>query len=457
MNGDFSRIKLVRRSAGRPAKGNIEAMERALLETARSVFLQRGYAGTKLDEIASTAGVSKRTIYSRYASKAALFEATISDFIAQRLMPLEHGAGKGNSAYGRLVHLGKMLADITRDSATVAVHRAVSAEHARFPDLMTRLHELGHKRVTALVNAELVILRAHHPRTASELFYAMFVLAPLQAPEDIGTVGELDVTGMVDIVLHAARCGAAPSAATAPELPISSGENATCDIVASGVQPGVAPVLDVSTGAGPVPCSTVTTETQAGDVATHRRADAAGNRSRLLDAAEAIFLEAGVNASLDLIAERAGVGRATLFRNFADRRTLINSLLERGLRELEHDAVTLDPDALQLGRLLHLVATRMVERASLTESWLTSGYDDPALHAAIARFISVFEKPVAWAVAGGECRADLTASDILLLVSMFSGALYARGRQARMEQIERAWQMACQASGLQVSAFATPR
>ena len=56
---------------------------------------------------------------------------------------------------------------------------------------------------------------------------------------------------------------------------------------------------------------------------TARRPDAATRRAQLLDAADAVFTEFGVNAALDLIVERAAVGRATLYRQFPDRQAIL--------------------------------------------------------------------------------------------------------------------------------------
>ena len=53
-------------------------------------------------------------------------------------------------------------------------------------------------------------------------------------------------------------------------------------------------------------------------------------RAQLLDAADAVFAEHGVTAPLDLIVERAQVGRATLYRQF-DRRAIMLALLERSV------------------------------------------------------------------------------------------------------------------------------
>lgn len=59
------------------------------------------------------------------------------------------------------------------------------------------------------------------------------------------------------------------------------------------------------------------------------RADAEVNRERVLDAAAAIFVEQSIDAPLTLVAERAGVGKGTLYRNFVDRDALIQGLADR--------------------------------------------------------------------------------------------------------------------------------
>jgi AcrR family transcriptional regulator len=57
------------------------------------------------------------------------------------------------------------------------------------------------------------------------------------------------------------------------------------------------------------------------------RADARRSYKRLLAAAAEIFAEQGTSAALDDIAKRAGVGNATLYRHFPDRRDLVQALL----------------------------------------------------------------------------------------------------------------------------------
>ena len=63
------------------------------------------------------------------------------------------------------------------------------------------------------------------------------------------------------------------------------------------------------------------------------RADARRNRDAILRAARAVFATDGVLASLDGIALRAGVGNATLYRNFPTRDDLLAAVMEVDLDE----------------------------------------------------------------------------------------------------------------------------
>lgn len=183
-------------------------------------------------------------------------------------------------------------------------------------------------------------------------------------------------------------------------------------------------------------------------VAAPRRVDAVQNRDRLLDAAEAVFLQEGVQAPLDAVAQRAGVGRATLFRHFADRHALVAGLLERTLATIEAEAARGAGDPHALARLLRFLAQHLLARAPLTEYWQASDHDSPAFQAALARFGAAFEGPVAAAVAAGTCRSDFQAADVVLLASLLGGALYARAPAQRRLLAERAWQLTVQAAAL---------
>ncbi|AVR97142.1 TetR/AcrR family transcriptional regulator [Pseudoduganella armeniaca] len=179
-----------------------------------------------------------------------------------------------------------------------------------------------------------------------------------------------------------------------------------------------------------------------------RRADAVENRDRLLDAAEAVFLAEGIDAPLDAVAQRAGIGRATLFRHFADRHALIAGLQQRTLAAIEAEALRAPGDPYALVRLLRFLAQHLVARAPLTEYWQAFDHDSAEFQAAQARFVAAFEPPVAWARAAGTCRPDFQAADVVLLAALLGGALYARVPERRRALAARAWQLVVEVAQL---------
>ena len=62
-----------------------------------------------------------------------------------------------------------------------------------------------------------------------------------------------------------------------------------------------------------------------------------GRRERVLDAAEIVLAEVGVTATMDEIAEAAGIGRRTLFRYFPSREDLIAAAIERRYQRLDRE------------------------------------------------------------------------------------------------------------------------
>src|SRR5437588_8384401 len=107
------------------------------------------------------------------------------------------------------------------------------------------------------------------------------------------------------------------------------------------------------------------------------RADAERNRRRLLDAAETLFCERGLEVGVGEIAEAAGVGRGTLFRNFASKEDLIAAIVaermheacERGRELLQQP----DADGALFGFLSEMVGRQQLDRAvtdAIDETWL---------------------------------------------------------------------------------------
>lgn len=171
---------------------------------------------------------------------------------------------------------------------------------------------------------------------------------------------------------------------------------------------------------------------------TSIRSDAAARRTLLLDAADAVFGEHGITAPLDLVVERAGVGRATLYRNFPDRTALIEALLQRTVEKIELHLQELGERDDALFELIIGMAKRIVHSPALSDYWRAVDPDDPAIKTARERILSLSEPALLRAKAAGLCRLDLQLSDISLISGMLGAALRGRTVEDRATLARRA-------------------
>lgn len=112
----------------------------AALDAAIASFLEHGYAGTTLIEVAKAAGISTGTLFKHFPTKAALFEGILehlwqSDETAREALPPAGDPAAGLVAIGR-AHAARLL-----DPRTIALFRVIIAEAVRFPDLGRALHD----------------------------------------------------------------------------------------------------------------------------------------------------------------------------------------------------------------------------------------------------------------------------------------------------------------------------
>jgi len=149
------------------------------------------------------------------------------------------------------------------------------------------------------------------------------------------------------------------------------------------------------------------------------RADAERNRRRLLDAAEALFRERGLDVGVAEIAERAGVGRGTLFRNFPTKQDLIAAIvIERMQDATEYTRTLLDaPDAGEalFGFLEELVGRQQLDRC-LFDAVADTFLANEEIRAAHAEVVAGVEALLTRAKEAGAVRDDIGAMDVLVLL-----------------------------------------
>lgn len=141
------------------------------------------------------------------------------------------------------------------------------------------------------------------------------------------------------------------------------------------------------------------------------RKDASERRNALLAAAAEVFAERGYNVPLDVIAERAGVGRATLYRNFEDRGALALAVFEAQLIALTErtQAHGDDPEAFFgfIDELAEILGSNAGLDAALREAQASD-----ALAPIRVRLVESGAAALERARAAGLVRADLTPEDI---------------------------------------------
>jgi TetR/AcrR family transcriptional regulator, mexJK operon transcriptional repressor len=126
-----------------------DAKRRAILEVAREVFQARGYAAASMSEIATRVGGSKGTLYNYFRSKEELFSAFIAEAcvgLAQTYFDPLPPIGEGRPVRESLVDLGIALMEFLQTPDIVALHRLVTAEVGRFPEIGRIFYEAGPKR-----------------------------------------------------------------------------------------------------------------------------------------------------------------------------------------------------------------------------------------------------------------------------------------------------------------------
>ena len=147
-----------------------------------------------------------------------------------------------------------------------------------------------------------------------------------------------------------------------------------------------------------------------------RRVDAERNRERILDAARAAFADPDADASMAEVSRRAGVGSATLYRNFASRRELLEALYVDEIDAVCQAAATItgeSPEATLLAwlrRFYVFVTSKRFVAAALLEH---TDRDDPVFGAGYSRVLDASRPLLRAAQHSGEIRTDLTLEQIL--------------------------------------------
>ena len=154
----------------------------------------------------------------------------------------------------------------------------------------------------------------------------------------------------------------------------------------------------------------------------HRRADAARNHQRLIDAAAEVFAARGLDATLDDIARHAGVNVATAYRHFANKHELAKEFLQlcvdRAVAIAEEAAAEPDPwiGLTQfLERSLEMIASNRALVDVLKRAYGSEHFTD-----LLERTSKPLDQLLARGREAGVVRSDVAATDLPPILEMLS-------------------------------------
>ncbi len=201
-----------RRKESRPAE---------LLDAALDLFVERGYAATRLDDIASRAGVSKGTLYLYFANKEELFKALVRENIVRLLdrfrAEIDDSVAPASELVGTFLRVWWREFGGTRLSGLA---KLVMSEAGNFPEVARFFHD--------------EVIRPNH-----ELFGSILergIAAGEFRPIDVGTATHLWISPLVMKAMwtHSFDMCGLTGAAVEPERML----DAHVDLILAALRPG---------------------------------------------------------------------------------------------------------------------------------------------------------------------------------------------------------------------------
>jgi len=122
-----SKPKFRRRAADRPDE---------VLDAAVHLFMERGFAATRVDDIATAAGISKGAVYQYFPTKQAIFEALVRRAVGPLVDEAVTASADRPGDPAKVIEgLARAVATRLKDPTRAAIPLLVIAEAASFPEL----------------------------------------------------------------------------------------------------------------------------------------------------------------------------------------------------------------------------------------------------------------------------------------------------------------------------------
>lgn len=197
------------RSPGRPTRQKIEESNRELLSRALDLFVEHGFERTTIQSITSSVGMAKRTVYTRYGDKMALFKAALMRAIEDWIVPTQRlREAETDDFEETLLQVGRILVRNVLSPAGQKLMRITNAESGRLPEIGAYTFTAG-TQPTIDYLSDLFVRRTPPPglagqdaRDAAEAFLYLVVGGPANMVAWGNSLGEPEIERRTRLSVH---------------------------------------------------------------------------------------------------------------------------------------------------------------------------------------------------------------------------------------------------------------
>jgi TetR/AcrR family transcriptional regulator, mexJK operon transcriptional repressor len=180
----------------------------AILDAATTLFLERGYEGTSMEQVAALAAVGKQTVYKHFSDKRRLFTEIVlatTDQVDDMVRFVSETMADSAEIADALTLLARRLLTTLMTPRMIRLRRLIISNAGQFPELGRSWYEQGFERVLATLAERFEqmgaggALRVVDPVRSAEHFVGMLLWIPMNKAMFAGdekpfTTHELEAT-----------------------------------------------------------------------------------------------------------------------------------------------------------------------------------------------------------------------------------------------------------------------
>ena len=200
---------------GRPTAKQVQAINRAILAAAKDLFSTEGYHGTPMEAVAARAGVSKGTLYARYATKEELLRAVVQEHVESwSAISSQNDDQLSGDLEQRLRYHARNISRWLGAEEVRAFTRLIGGASETFPEFAQALHTTGYCFARDMIAREIRDGTRSDPQPARDPEHVaeslMAVLCGWRVTnEAVRTLSDQDATNFADRVIDLLLAGRA--------------------------------------------------------------------------------------------------------------------------------------------------------------------------------------------------------------------------------------------------------